>query len=61
MAKRKLTPYQRIMRNAEKDRGVVLTADEVYELSQDDAIATRAVLEDEANATDCSDKEEKQP
>lgn len=38
----KKTPYQRIVRNARLGRGVTLTADEVAEMSLDDAIATRA-------------------
>ena len=42
----KLTPYQRIMRNAKKNKGVVLSADEVFDLTMDDAIMTRAALDD---------------
>ena len=35
---KKLSPYQRIVRNAEKDRGVVLSRDEVHQLAGDSAI-----------------------
>ena len=44
----KLTPHQRIMRAAEKGRGLRLTADEVHALSMDGAIETCATNDDEA-------------
>jgi len=45
---KKPTPYQRIYRagRSKIPRGVRLTADECLELSFDDAIATRAMLDD---------------
>ena len=43
---KKLTPYQRIVRNAKRGAGVVLSADEVLTLSLDDAIEMRAMLDD---------------
>lgn len=43
---KKLSPYQRIMQNAKKGKGVVLSADEVFALSMDNAIATVADNED---------------
>ena len=42
-----LTPYQRIVRNAMKGYGVVLSCQEVREMSLDDAIATVALNDDE--------------
>ncbi len=42
-----LTPYQRIMRAAESGRGVHLSPDEVWAMSQDDAIATVALNDDD--------------
>jgi hypothetical protein len=52
----KLTPYQRIVRNAAPGAGVRLSADEVFEMSLDDAIARRADLDD-ANDEGMSDDE----
>lgn len=52
----KLTPWQRIMRNAERGIGVRLSAEDVYRLSRDDAIATRALLDDENNRGISDDK-----
>lgn len=46
MAEKK-TPYQRIMRAAERGGGVRLSVDDVFLLSMDDAIATRANNDDE--------------
>lgn len=43
----KLTPFQKIMRAAKKGRGIRLTANEVFQLSRDDAIATAASNDDE--------------
>lgn len=43
----KKTPHQRIMRAARCRVGVRLTAEEVQELSRDDAISTRAAVDDE--------------
>ena len=43
---RKLTPYQRIVRNAEKGLGVVLSAEEVFQMSHDNAIERRAEVDD---------------
>mgnify|MGYP000296510414 CR=1 FL=1 len=51
MARKKLTPYQRIMREAQRGRGVRLSADDVWALSFDDAISTRASHDDEADET----------
>jgi hypothetical protein len=45
--KRKLTPYQRIMRAVEAGRGVRLTFEEVLALSMDWAIEYRAALDDD--------------
>lgn len=48
----KLTPYQRIVRAAKLQRGVRLTADECWLLGvMDDAIATRAMLDNEKHET----------
>ena len=48
-----MDPYNRIMRAAKRDRGVRLTADEVWALHLDDAIATRAaVIQDEPSQWD---------
>jgi hypothetical protein len=43
---RHLTPYQRIVRAAQKGRGVRLSANEVWEMAHDDAIETAAGNED---------------
>lgn len=43
----KRTPYQRIVRAAERGTGCRLTAEEVAALAADDAIATSASLDDE--------------
>jgi hypothetical protein len=48
--KKKLTPYQKIARNARNGKGVVLDPDEVFQLSIDTAIETRAQLDDENDA-----------
>lgn len=40
--KQRIDPYKRIMLAAKKGVGVHLNADEVWNLSQDDAIATAA-------------------
>lgn len=40
------TPYQRIMKAAKAGKGVRLTAQEAEELSRDDAIQTRATMDD---------------
>lgn len=39
------TPWQEIMRAAERGTGLRLTSDEIYQLSMDDAISTRATLD----------------
>lgn len=44
--KRKLTPHQRIMRAAKAQKGLRLSADEVFHLSKDNAIETRAAWDD---------------
>lgn len=46
-ASKRLTPYQRIVRAAEKGRGVRLTVAEVFALSRDHAIYSRAEGDDE--------------
>lgn len=43
-----MTPHQKIMRAAKRGTGCRLTADEVIQLSMDDAVATRAA-NDEAD------------
>jgi hypothetical protein len=43
----KRTPYQKIMQAAKRGTGLRLTADEVYALSQDNAIEVRASGDDE--------------
>ncbi len=48
MARKKKTPYQRIMRAHENGTGVRLTYDDVFLMGLDDAIATRASNDDEA-------------
>jgi hypothetical protein len=48
----KLTPWQRIIRAAKAGRGLRLTADEIYMLSQDDAIEQRARNDDEGESED---------
>lgn len=47
----KLTPHQKIMRAAKRETGLRLTAEEVYDLSRDDAIATCAANDDERAGT----------
>jgi len=42
----KLTPYQRIMKAYYENKGIRLSADEVYSLAQDHAISERACRED---------------
>jgi hypothetical protein len=50
--RKKLTPYQRIVRAAKAGRGVRLSADECFDLGEmDDAIFTRARLDDEEQRT----------
>lgn len=53
-SKARLTPYQKIMRAAKLGRGVRLTADEVFEMSMDDAISTCALGDDEPDNDDPS-------
>jgi hypothetical protein len=48
----KLTPWQRIIRAAKEGKGIRLSADEVYMLSQDDAIEQRARNDDEGESED---------
>jgi hypothetical protein len=50
MARKKLSVYQRIMRNAKAKRGITLTANEVWALSKDDAISTVAANDDADDA-----------
>ena len=40
------TPWQRIVRAYKKNRGIRLSADDVCRLNYDDAITTRAMLDD---------------
>lgn len=47
------TPYQRIVRAAKARRGVRLTAEEVREMSNDDAISKLASNDDEAERHGC--------
>lgn len=47
----KLSPYQRIMRNAAKGRGVRLSAEETFAMSLDEAVAQCAVNDDEYDET----------
>lgn len=47
----KLTPHQRIMRAARKGCGIRLSADEVAELSEDDAMFQAAENDDEEQST----------
>lgn len=42
-----MTPHQRIARAARRGTGLRLTADEVWDLWEDDAIRTRADADDE--------------
>ncbi len=42
-----MTPYQRIMAASHAGKGIRLSADDVFRLSMDDAISTRAALDDE--------------
>lgn len=46
--RKKLTPWQKIMRAGQKGTGVRLTAEDCHQLSLDDAIETRAQLDNEA-------------
>lgn len=46
--RKKLTPYQRIMHAAKRGTGMRLSADEAFALSMDDAIASCAINDDEA-------------
>jgi hypothetical protein len=53
--RRKLNPWQKIMRAAQRGTGLHLTADEVWQLSRDDAIeqaATQARAEEFREGTD---------
>jgi hypothetical protein len=43
----RMTPYQRIMRAAKLGKGIRLSAGEAFYLSLDDAIMTRAQLDDD--------------
>ena len=45
-----MTPYQRIMLAAKRGTGVRLTADEVWQMSNDTAIADRAAVDDDKDA-----------
>lgn len=45
-----LSPWEKIMRNAKNGKGLVLSADEVFRLSLDGAIETRAALDAEERA-----------
>lgn len=47
---KKLTIYQRIVKNAKGSRGMRLTADEVFELSLDAAIKAVALNDDQTDA-----------
>jgi hypothetical protein len=47
MSRKKQTPWQRIMAASKKNVGVRLSADEVWALSFDDAIQTKAQNDDE--------------
>ena len=47
---KRMTPYQKIMRAAKRGTGARLSASEAWFLSRDDAIATRAGLDDEEKA-----------
>jgi hypothetical protein len=47
MSNKKKTPWQRIMIAANKGVGLRLSAEDVWELSLDDAIATKAWNDDE--------------
>lgn len=60
MTRRKLTPWQRIMRASERGTGLRLSAEDVWRLSMDDAIHTRALLDDEDDAEDEQPKKEQQ-
>lgn len=51
---RKLTPYQRIVRNAARGLGVLLTAEEVRDMARDDAIRAVADHDDEESAREGS-------
>lgn len=42
-----MTPWQRIMRAAKRGTGLRLSPDDALRLSRDDAIETRAALDDE--------------
>lgn len=42
----KKTPWQRIIIASEKGSGIRLSADEVWQLSRDDAIVTKALNDD---------------
>jgi hypothetical protein len=44
------TPYQRIVEASKKGVGVRLSAEECWDMAFDDAIATRAMLDDEESA-----------
>jgi len=46
--RKKLTPWQRIMRAARRRTGLYLSPNEIQDLHMDDAIATRATLDDDA-------------
>lgn len=54
---RTLTPWQRILRAAQAGHGLRLTADEVFMLAQDSAIAARAVHDDEGTIWDAATPE----
>jgi len=44
---RQMTPWERILRAANRGTGLRLSADDVLRLSQDDAIITRAEMDKE--------------
>jgi hypothetical protein len=59
MARKRKTPHQKIMRAASKDQGLRLSADEVFQLSMDGAIATCAENDDEAERLQPPKRKEK--
>lgn len=52
----KKTVYQRIIEAAQKRKGLRLSKDDVWQLAQDDAIETRATMDD-FNAKGTPDKD----
>ena len=45
-----MTPWQKIMRAANRGTSLLLSNDEVWALAQDDAIETRACIDDEVDS-----------